>query len=243
MLVWVEGNSTPARVITGGLNTPYSTFVTTNGDIYVDNGRYHGRVDKWRANSSSSVTVMSVANFCSGLFVDIFNNIYCSLTLLHQVVRRLSTDIVNTTTMVAGTGTNGSRSDMLTGPIGIFVTSTLLLYVADCGNDRVQLFRSGQRNATTVVGATIFNLSCPSGIVLDGSGYLFITDSGNNRVIGSGPNGYRCISGCSRTGSSGANQLHNSRGLSFDRGGNIYVVDGFNARVQKFILASNSCGE
>ena len=217
--------------------------MTPNGDIYVDNGRYYGSVDKWPVNSSSSVAVMSVPDFCSGIFVDIFNSIYCSLKSVHQVVRRLSTDIVTTTTMVAGTGTNGSRSDMLASPLGIFVTSALLLYVADCGNDRVQLFRSGQRNATTVAGAFNVVLNCPSGIVVDGSGYLFITDSGNNRVIGSGPNGYRCISGCSQMSSSGSNQLHNPRGLSFDRGGNIYVVDGLNARVQKFVLASNSCGE
>ena len=243
LLVWYEGNSAPARVLKRGLNTPYSTFVTPSGDIYVDNGGSNKTVYRWRLNSQNSSVVMTVEGVCYGLFVDVFNNIYCSLVHQHQVVRRLSTTQVNATTVVAGNATNGSSSDMLSSPHGIFVTYALNLYVADCDNDRVQLFLSGQRNATTVVGNSIIDLNCPNGVVLDGSGYVFITDSNNNRIIGSGRGGYRCIVGCSRTAGSASNQLNNPRGLSFDRDGNIYVADGFNDRVQKFILARNTCGK
>jgi hypothetical protein len=42
---------------------------------------------------------------------------------------------------------------------------------------------------------------------------------------------------------SAANQLSMPRHLSFDSYGNIFVVDGYNNRIQKFLLATNSCGK
>jgi DNA-binding beta-propeller fold protein YncE len=120
------------------------------------------------------------------------------------------------------------------------------LYVADCGNNRIQLFQFDQLNGTTVpiIGTTeTITLSCPTGLVLDGDGYLFITDYNNNRIVGSGTNGFRCIAGCTGSNGSASNQLYYPRGLSFDSYGNIYVVDGYNNRIQKFFLATNSCGK
>jgi hypothetical protein len=77
--------------------------------------------------------------------------------------------------------------------------------------------------------------------VLDASGYLFITDYDNHRIIATGPIGLRCIVGCSGYGGSAANELYYPRSLSFDSYGNIYVTDTENQRIQKFFLATNSC--
>jgi DNA-binding beta-propeller fold protein YncE len=77
--------------------------------------------------------------------------------------------------------------------------------------------------------------------VLDASGYLFITDYNNHRIIATGPIGLRCIVGCSGYGGSAANELYYPRSLSFDNYGNIYVTDTENQRIQKFFLATNSC--
>ncbi|CAF4414903.1 unnamed protein product, partial [Adineta steineri] len=128
-------------------------------------------------------------------------------------------------------------------PRGIFVDTNLNLYVADCGNDRVQLFLSGQVTATTVAGSTAtgtISLDCPSDVALDGGGYLFIVDSNNNRIIGSGPNGFRCIIACTSTTGSASNQLSSPSTFSFDSYGNIYVTDQGNSRVQKFLITSTS---
>ena len=46
----------------------------------------------------------------------------------------------------------GSASDRLADPQGIFVDIDFNLYVADNGNNRIQLFLPGQLNATTVAG-------------------------------------------------------------------------------------------
>jgi hypothetical protein len=63
------------------------------------------------------------------------------------------------------------------------MTIDLDLYVADCGNDRFQLFREGQINGMTLVGngsnGTTIALDCPTGVMLDVDGYLFIFDQGS----------------------------------------------------------------
>ena len=225
-----------------------SVLVTINGDIYaaasnLSTAMY--QVQKWTVNATRWVTVMSVQGGCSGIFIDVYDSIYCSVETLHQVVRRLVTDDVNATSIVAGSdnGTSGLTMDMLSSPRGIFVTRGFRLYVADCGNNRVQSFQPGQRTATTVMGYTDVSLNCPTDIAMDGNGYLFVTDSGNNRVIGSGMNGYRCVVGCSGVSGSGPNQLNNPLGISFDHVGNIYVADQNNNRTQKFLLGSGSCSK
>ena len=95
---------------------------------------------------------------------------------------------------------------MLSHPTGIFVTESLDLYVAEWGNDRVQLFRSGELNGTTVAGnGSIGTISLygPTGVVLDADGYLFIVNYGSGSIVGSGPYGFRCLVGCSGGGGGG----------------------------------------
>ena len=131
-------------------------------------------------------------------------------------------------------------------PEGIFVTTDLDLYVADHGNNRVQLFRRGELNATTVLingwNGTI-TLNGPTDVTLDADGYLFIVECGNGRILGSGPGGFRCVAGCSGTSGSAPNQLSCPQTMAFDRDGNLFVTDGSNNRIQQFLLSNNSCGQ
>ncbi len=246
VLIWLQGNSTPWKTISGSLYTPFAVFVTLNGNIYVDNGRSYNQVDMWTSNSTSGVAVMNVSGACYGLFIDLYNNLYCSVNDYAQVLQTSLINGSNITKIVAGNGTNGSTSTMLYSPRGIVLDNSSSLYVADCVNNRIQLFPFGQLNATTVAGnqvAGTITLSCPTGIVLDGDGYLFITDYNNNRIVGSDRNGFRCIAGCTGRNGTTPDQLHYPRGLSFDSYGNIYVADGYNYRIQKFFLATNACGK
>ena len=151
-----------------------------------------------------------------------------------------------TVAIVAGNGSSGFSSTLLKSPRGILITASFNLYVADCGNNRVQLFLSGQLNATTVAGngtAGGMILNCPVAITLDGNGYLFIVDQNNHRVVGSGPMGFRCVAGCSNGNGSTSHQLRSPRSLAFDTNGNLMVGDWGNSRIQEFVLTSDTCGE
>jgi hypothetical protein len=243
ILMWLEGSINFTKIISGDLNNPYSLFVTIAGDIYVDNGQ-NGRIDMWTSNATNSTPVMYVNSTCYGLFIDVYDNLYCSMFVLHQVVMKLRNNSTNTSTIIAGTGCPGSASNMLNNPVGIFVDTNLNLYIADSDNNRIQFFMVGQLSGTTIAGNGVsISLHYPTGITLDADGYLFIVDSYNNRIVGSEPNGFRCLVGCSGNAGSGSNQLWFPQTLSFDSYGNMFVTDYSNNRIQKFLLATNSCGK
>jgi hypothetical protein len=135
-----------------------------------------------------------------------------------------------TPTRVAGTGTSGFSPDMLNNPYGIFIDSA---------------FPHGCVNATTVAGTGApksIALNQPRAVVLDAAGVLFIVDTMNHRIVTAGTNGFRCVVGCTGIIGSAANQLNTPVSFSFDRDGNLLVVDQGNARIQNFSLATNSCG-
>ena len=245
-LIWTEGSSTPTRIITQNLIDPIGIFVTDNGDIYIDNGAYNGRVDKWEKNTTMGIPVMYIGSSCFGLFVDSNNSLYCSLYYLHQVVKISLNDSSNITTIVAGNGSCALTSNTLCGPTSIYINTKLDLYVADSDNSRIQLFKSGQTNGITLVGTgslTNTVLDTPTGVMVDGNGYLFIVDRLNSSVLRSGPTGYHCVVACSGTSGSDSDQFSVPYSLAFDSHGNIFVMDEYNNRIQKFMLATNSCSK
>ncbi|UJR06685.1 hypothetical protein I4U23_010971 [Adineta vaga] len=245
--IWMNNSINPTKTLSNGVYYPYALFVNDNGDIFVDNGYYGRRVDKFAFNSNTSVSVMRVNSSCLGLFIDINDTLYCSMYDSNQVIKKWLNDNTNKTVIAAGTGIAGTTSYHLYAPNGIFVDINFDLYVADCYNNRIQLFRSGRLNGTTVVGAASLNTTIllygPTSIILDIDKYPFVADQYNQRIVGSGPNGFRCLFGCSGSYGSNANQLNYPTTLSFDSYGNLYVTDKDNSRVQKFSLATNFNGQ
>jgi sugar lactone lactonase YvrE len=218
-----------------------SLFVTINGNIYFENGNKTGQVDKWTTDSTSSVIVTKFTQNCRGLFIDMNDNVYCTIYSEHRV-NKISIDSSTTNaTVVEGTGNKGNAANELSDPWGIFVDTNFNLYVADSANNRIQLFRPGEFNGVTVAGNLVLIL--PTDVVLDADGYLYIADNENHRIIRSGRDAYQCIVGCTGTSRSGANELNKPYALRFDSYGNLYVADEFNGRIQKFSLATNSCGK
>ncbi|CAF1190189.1 unnamed protein product [Adineta ricciae] len=241
--VWYHGSSTSVRTITNDINFPYGLFASKDGDIYIDNGARNRRVDKWTPNATHSSSVMTISNPCWSLFIDTNNSLYCSLERSHQVVKVDLSSNSMIPIKVAGNGTAGSTPSLLNEPNGIFVDTDFTLYVAECGNNRIQRFNLGDPNGTTVVGSTApktISLKCPTSVILDGNGFLFIMDSRNNRIIAQNSLGFQCIAGCSGTGGSEPNQLSNAQYIAFDTYGNIFVTDYNNHRIQKFIIISNT---
>ena len=231
----------PSVLASGG----FCLFVSTNDDIYIcDQDKY--QVTRWSMNGAINDPAMFFIDHCRGLFMSSNNTLYCSFTDTHQVVTRSLDEPTNKQTIVAGTGCPGQSSTELHNPTGIFVNQNSSLYIADSYNHRIQLFRLGQVNATTVAGTGApgtINLSYPMDVTLDGDGYLFVVDKDNHRIVGSGPDGFRCAAGCSGVSGSASNQLLYPQSMSFDSHGNIWVADSNNQRIQKFVLKTNSCGE
>ena len=243
--VYLESGVDAMPPITTDLSAPSGIFVSSSRGIYVDTGS-NQRVDCWTLNGTSSSIAMNTSASCFGLFVDINDLLYCSLSTRHRILRMSLNTTSATPTTVAGTGTLGSTPNRLWLPHGIFVDTSLNLYVADCNNDRVQKFSYGNTSASTVAGiasAGTISLKRPTGVTLDAGGYLFIVDSGNHRIVAAGPLGFRCIAGCSNSSGSSPTHLDSPKSLSFDNLGNFYVTDYGNDRIQKFLFLISSCGK
>ena len=246
--VWRRNSTIPIRNITGGLSNSESVFVASDDDVYVDNGAQSSkrRVDKWTTNSSSGTRVMNVTGACTGLFMDRTNNLYCAMWNKHRVIRAPMNGSVTTAVIVAGNGSAGSSSNLLNGPVGIFIDDDFNLFVADSQNDRIQRFSIGNLTGTTVLGVGIptgASLNFPRSVILDADGNLYVADSSGHRIVRLGSDGFHSIIGCTGGSSNATNDLNEPATIAFDSLGNIFVMEKENDRLQLFELLVNSCGK
>jgi hypothetical protein len=240
-----EKNGLQKRTIDSSLNISVGLFVTNTGDIYLDHGNT-SRITKWSANATSGKIIMYINRGCISLFITINDSLYCSINNGHQVVKISLNNNLSLWKTAAGTGCAGSALNMLDQPFGIYVDAYFDLYVADTGNDRIQLYHPKELIGTTVAGRTgvaSFVLNRPTSVILDADSYLFIVDSGNQRIIRSGPNGFQCIIGCSMQSGSQPSRLCDPLTAMFDSYGNIYIMNQNKNGIQKYLLATNSCGK
>jgi len=244
ILVWYNESMDPIQIIQTNSIKPWSLFVTISNDIYIDNGYSNGRIDKWTLNTTNIEIVMNINSSCTGLFVDIYDRLYCSLANKHYVIKFELENNKSIPMIIAGTGCPGPVANMLDHPYGIFVDNKTNLYVADSHNDRIQLFLPNRLDAITVVGfgvAMTLILNRPTGIVLDADDNLYIVDSHHHRIIRMIENKFQCLIGCSGDSGSSANHLDKPQTMAFDTVGNIFVTDYNNHRIQKFNLINSTC--
>lgn len=196
---------------------PAALFVITNEMIYVSSSNT-GVIEKLTANTNISVRIMNISSPCWTLFADANNSIYCSLYRENRVAKISLYSNVYKLETVAGNGSLGSTSSTLSQPNGIFVDINFHLYVADCLNNRVQLFKFGNLNGTTVAGTgarSTITLLRPTVVFMDADGYLFIVDRAGRRIVGSRSTGFYCIIGCSDGSEAITHQLYNVRAARF----------------------------
>jgi len=201
--------------------------------------------------STASLSDYGVANDSAG-------NLYISDTANNRVLRW---DVnTGTTTVFAGTGTNGFGGDgglayqaFLNGPQALAVDALGDVYIADTRNNRIREVNASTGIITTVAGggagsdgslATAAAIPSPMGLAIDPSGNLFIgvncwvrrVDAITgilSTVAGTGACGYGGDGGPAR-----AALLNGTTGISVDGLGNLYIPDNGNNRVRFVDLTS-----
>ena len=91
---------------------------------------------------------------------------------------------------VAGiTGSTSSASNHLSYPYDLAVDSSKTIYIAERGNNRVQMWLAGASSGSTVAGqsngtagAAVNYFNRTGGVVVDSNGNLYVTDPDNHRV-------------------------------------------------------------
>ncbi|CAF0782004.1 unnamed protein product [Adineta steineri] len=225
-------------------------FVTIDGDIYFekeeekDKEKEKGHIYKWTNSTRNSTHVVDFERSCRALFIDINNTIYCSIRDGNKVISTSLNDTNKTFTTVVGGDSPGLLTYQLEKPHGIFVDINFNIYVADTENGRIQRFRPGQKNGTTVAGCGFpqsLTLNRPIDVILDADNNLFIVENDHSRIIRIGPGNFQHILAKKDSHEKLPDQLNHPYSIRFDSDGNIYVADTHNHRIQKFTLATNSC--
>ncbi len=192
----------------------------------------------------------------SGVATDSAGNVYFSSA---NCVFKL--DLFGNLTRVAGNSRAGYSGDggpatsaQLSSPGGIAVDAVGNLFVGDRGNFRVRKISLSGGSSLTVAGGRSGQItftpqgnprlrrrfSFISGVAVDASGDLFISDSGYSAVRKISPNGIiTTVAGSGTYGYSGDGgpaahaRLSNPYGLAIDTSGNIFIADAANNCVRK----------
>ena len=147
----------------------------------------------------------------------------------------------NYKTTLGVTDQAGTDNNHFDGPEHIFIAGNRL-YIADSGNHRIQIFNISSPYAPTWE-ATIgvsgeegddnSHLSSPTGVAVDAS-YIYVADSGNNRVQIFNRNTLAYVATVGSGSGSGDYQFRTPTDVAVDTAGNLYVADVYNNRVQQY---------
>ena len=192
-----------------------------------------------------------------GMAVDGAGNLYIADSG-NNAIRKVAAATAIITT-VAGNGTAGYSGDggpaigaQLGGPQGVAVDGSGNIYIADHANNRIRKVAAATGAITTVAGngaagysgdgglATSARLNHPTGVAVDSSGNLYISEGVNNcirkvaaaagiitTVAGNGTAGYSGDGGPSTSA-----QLASPQGVAVGPAGDLYIADSGNSAIR-----------
>ena len=200
----------------------------------------------------------SAARFANpaDLAVDAAGNLYVADAGNHTVRKVTPAGVVTTFAGQAGVSgsSDGSSTAAFNHPTGVAIDSTGNVYVADTNNNEIRKVTAagvvstlagvaGVSGSTDGTG-TAASFNGPSGIAVDTTGNLYVSDTLNHtlrKVTSAGvvttiagvPGGSGLVDG---TGSIA--QFHGPQGLALDARGNLFVADTNNNAIRKVVIVS-----
>jgi len=233
----------------GGGERPVGVAVDPAGGLYISGDG--SNVRSIRGGSGLSVNVRSVNNGGrpGGLVPDAFDSAYVYVAdYLNDVVWRWN-PVASTMRRVAGTGLEGYSGDggiataaSMDSPWALALGTRRNLYVGEFTGGRVREIDL----STGTINTILYGLGTASGLAIDATGNLFVSDSeydvvwGWNkateqitRVAGTGLGGYSGDGGPAT-----AAQLRTPYGMALDPSGNLYIADAGNHCVRRVDAAS-----
>jgi PKD repeat protein/sugar lactone lactonase YvrE len=193
----------------------------------------------------------------AGIAVDSSGTIYVADTGNNTI--RLITPARLVSTLAGQAGVDGSNDGSgsgahFSGPLGVAVDGSGLVYVADTGNNTIRTITAlgvvntlagdvGSAPGYSDDTGTAAQFDTPSGLVVDGSGNVYVADTGNSviRMIGAGAvvTTFAGTAGStgSMDGSSGVALFNTPVSIARDSSGNLYVADQLNENIRKLSAA------
>jgi len=180
----------PTITGTGSLNGPYGIAADATGNIYVTDEN-NNRVVKFTSALTYSGTQWGSYgtgngefNNPAGIAVDRVGNVYVADNYNNRIQKFDSSGGYSTQWGEAGSGDGqfGSPSGVWT---AVDASNNVIVYVADTGNDRIQVFGSDGTfiESFSSVGSTPGLLSEPESVAVSSDGTkIYVSDTKNNRI-------------------------------------------------------------
>jgi len=239
VLFYLKGSTTASRVY--GQGGSFTSNTANNGGISADS-----------LAGPNDVALDSAGN----VYISDFNN---NRVLMYAGTSTTATAVYGQggsfTTNTANNG--GISATSLSKPNSLLLDASRNLYISDGNNNRVLFYLVGSTIATRVYGQsgsfttsnsisiTADSLAIPTGLALDSSNNLYISDGGNSRVLfyltGSttATRVYGQVSftvgDSTNPGGVSASTLRLTRGIFIAASGDLYVCDGGNNRVLYYL--------
>ena len=256
---WITSGSTDGQGIAATFNGPYGLTVDISGNVYVAD-RENNMIRKitpgglvstiagsTTAGSANGQGIAASFRAPCGIAVDASGNIYVGDYLNNEIRKITSSGLVST---FAGSITKGSldgqgQSASFYWPAGLASDAAGNVYIADSQNSEIRKITSGGL-VSTIAGTAIntngqgisacFDL--PTGIAIDGSGNLYITDFGSDVIRKITKGGL--VTTLAGSGASGSNDgqgiaasFFAPSAIAVDASGNLYVADTDNNMIRK----------
>jgi tripartite motif-containing protein 71 len=224
-------------------NDPRGVTIDGAGNVYVVDFWNH-RIQKFTSEGTfitkwgSEGSADGQFNLPSAVAVDSADCIYISELNNHRIQKFTSEG-----TFITKWGSEGSADGQFIFPIGIVIGNNGDIYIVDNGHNRIQMF--GTPNPVVEVapphimlkwgtfGDGDGQLRAPYGVAVDNSGYVYVADTGNNRIQKFTNDG-TFIAKWGDFPSSMDGFFSSPNRIAFDDSGQLYVLDVGNNRIQKF---------
>jgi len=143
--------------------------------------------------------------------------------------------------LLLGWGGRGREPGKFDDPLSLFVDRGDLIYVADSGNNRVQVFDPNGRLIRTLgrKGKGEGEFSIPTDVAVDREGYIYVVDSRNRRVQKFDPQGNFRLQWGGAVKRGEEPLLSSPVGIAIDERGLIYISDAKLGRIQCFDSSGN----